>query len=338
MAARGHTPIETRARLRCDLLVMKGKARHHLTAAALVRVAIVFAFIAGVFVLHAGTALAHHDQMNESANCDGWHSEADYVGGGEDREVVVDVTVAGEHIAGTFYFDAAHLGHQASYVLYTRSGNGSVDTSGSISMYSRGSNGHYNLLDGVVHPNLHFDAAKCSTPTNTATATPVPTHTPQPTSTTQPTRTATSTSTPKPTRTATGTAVATNTATAAPTDTPRPADTPVPSATPSQPAATLTATAPAGGSGPTASATPPPPTSSPVPTATNTEVSIVLESVRPPTSGGASPSGPGASFLPDTGLGPVGDGIAAALIALAVLAAGAIGLMSLGLRLRRRAS
>jgi hypothetical protein len=67
-------------------------------------------------------------------------------------------------------------------------------------------------------------------------------------------------------------------------------------------------------------------------------VSIVLESVRPPTSGGASPEGPGASFLPDTGLGPVADGIAAALIALVVLAAGAFGLMFAGVRFRYRAS
>jgi hypothetical protein len=286
--------------------------------------------VAAAAGLH-GTALAHHDEMIESASCNGWHSEADYVGGDEDRKVVVDVTVNGEHITGTFYFDAAHLGHQDSYVLYSRSGTGSVDTSGTVAMYQRGWNGQYNVLDGAVHPDLHFDASQCATPTATATSTPVATSTPPPTNT--------ATSTPKPTRTATSTntAVPTKTSTPRPADTPAPTETPQPSATASHGAPTSTAT-PGGGAEPTASSTPTSGTSSPVPTATSTEVSIVLESIRPPTSGGANPAGPGASFLPDTGLGPVADGIAAALIALAILAAVAIGLMSLGLRLRRRVS
>lgn len=303
-----------------------------LALTAPVRAALLLGVVAAAFALYTRPALAHHDVMVEGGNCNGWHSEADYVGGPDDRKVVLDVTVNGEHIAGTFLFDSGHLGHQDSYVLYSRSGVGSVDTSGTIAMYSRDSHGHYNVFDAAVHPNLHFDASQCATPTASATSTSVPTNTPPPTNT--------ATSTPKPTRTATptNTAVPTNTSTPQPTDTPAPTETPQPSATPSQGTPTATATTPGGGFGPTTSATPTPEASSPVPTATSTEVSIVLESVRPPTSGGASPAGPGASFLPDTGLGPVANGIAAALIALAILAMSAVGLMSLGLRIRRPAS
>ena len=70
---------------------MKGSVAR--TAATASRAALALAIaVAAAFALHAGAALAHHDAMIESASCDGWHSEADYVGGSEDRKVVVDVT------------------------------------------------------------------------------------------------------------------------------------------------------------------------------------------------------------------------------------------------------
>jgi hypothetical protein len=59
--------------------------------------------------------------------------------------------------------------------------------------------------------------------------------------------------------------------------------------------------------------------------------------VRPPSSGSPSPEGPGASFLPDAGLGPVAGGVAAAAALLALLACAALLLMAAGARLRRRA-
>jgi hypothetical protein len=159
------------------------------TLAALVAVA------GGVLALSVGTARAHHNTITESANCNGWLSKAGYSGGGQDRKVVVDVTIDGEHISQTFYFDngAAHLGHPSgSYNLYTRTGTGSVDTSGTITMYSKQGNS-YSKLEDTDHPNLHFSAANCATPTRTATATATKTSTPTRTSTAVPTSTNTAT-------------------------------------------------------------------------------------------------------------------------------------------------
>ncbi len=150
---------------------------------------------AGVLALSVGTARAHHNTITESANCNGWLSKAGYSGGSQDRKVVVDVTIDGEHISQTFYFNngAGHLGHPStSYNLYTRSGDGAVDTSGTITMYSK-QGGSYSKLEDTDHPNLHFTAANCATPTHTATATATRTSTPTKTSTLVPTSTNTAT-------------------------------------------------------------------------------------------------------------------------------------------------
>jgi hypothetical protein len=115
----------------------KGQSGRSFAGVSMTLAALV-AFAGGLMTLSVSIAHAHHNTVTESASCTGWSSRADYEGGNQDRKIVVDVTIAGEHISQTFYFDngAGHLGRQDSYVLYTRSGIGAVDTSGTITIYS----------------------------------------------------------------------------------------------------------------------------------------------------------------------------------------------------------
>jgi hypothetical protein len=232
-------------------------------------------FAAGVALLVArpGVALAHHVTVTERADCAGWETKAEYFGGDGDRKVVIDVMVNAEHLAQTLYFDNApgHLGHMNYYLLYDRTGTGSLHTSGTITMYELLGGSYTHVVDSdtpvtdLVCATATNTATSTATPTATATATPVtPTDTPTETPVTPtdpPTSTATvleqGTSTPIPTLTptqtptstdiasdgtitppATDTAVATSTPVDSRTDTPVPAhtsvtpDTPAPQSTP----------------------------------------------------------------------------------------------------------
>ena len=195
----------------------------------IVRIALGLALLAAggaLFLTRPGVALAHHTETSTSGDCAAWTTNAEYIGGDEDRKVVVDVTINGEHILQTFYFDygPGHLGHQSYWLLYERSGAGSLAAGGTIVMYRRNHAGAYTIVDGseVVSVNMQCaTATPTATSTNTHTATAIPTDTPAatPTNTSIPTETATpepsSTSTPL----ATDTPAATSTTTPAPTAT-----------------------------------------------------------------------------------------------------------------------
>lgn len=172
-------------------------------------------------------------------------------------------------------------------------------------------------------------ATATNTPTETATNTPTETATATPTDTATATATATDTATNTPTETATNTPTETATATATATNTATNTATATATNT-----ATNTATATATNTPPphvsSATPTPRPPTATPVPP-TSTPVVAVLPAVRPP-----APSNPVAVLLPNTGLGAVADGIAGAMMLLAVLGGGALLLMAAGVRLRKR--
>jgi hypothetical protein len=163
--------------------------------------AAIFAAGAALFIARPGIALAHHVTVTESASCSGWDSKAEYIGGPDDRKIVVNVTINGEHIAQTLYFDngPGHLGHQNYYLLYHRSGTGTLVSSGTILMYER-VNGRYTTIVNSSSPDTNDTNMVCgptstqtTTAAATATSTPVP---PTPASTiVPPTDTPTSTAT-----------------------------------------------------------------------------------------------------------------------------------------------
>lgn len=249
-------------------------------------------------------ALAHHVAVDDQASCSGWTASAEYIGGDEDRMVVVDVMINAEHIAQTFLFDEAHLGHQDYWLLYERTGTGSLQTSGTVTMYERGRSGGYTRLAQTDYTGVDL---VCASPTAT------------------PTRTATATSTPP----ATNTPIATSTSTPTPQDTvetggsvtPIPTETPTPETSVEAtitPLATETSTPSAQGST-TPLATNTPSRDGNTRTATSTAIVATptfTDEVRgstPPEqpSGPDSPSGANSGNPPETGarLPNAGDGM-----------------------------
>jgi hypothetical protein len=300
-------------------------------------VAAALALIAGTFTVFVGTAYAHHNSVTESANCNGWASKADYIGGGADRKVVVSVVIDGEVINQTFFFDngTGHLGHQNNYNLYTRSGTGPVQTSGTITMYRKNNGGNYTIVTDTDHPNLNFSATQCASPTATRTTSPTstvsPTKTVSPTSTTSPTDTPTNTATPTntPTETPTESPTETPTETSAPTETPTGTTTPTetatvtPTSTPKTPTETPEATRTRTRRTETPTATPQTPTQTSSPTPESE-----VESVQ------STPTQPIAQVLPDAGAGPYG-GNGWVLLAL-LFGASTIGLAGVSAGMRTR--
>lgn len=295
--------------------------------------------IAGIaiFVARPGIALAHHVTIAENADCNAWSTKAEYVGGPEDRKVVVDVTINGEHISQTFYFDLApgHLGRVGYYVLYERSGSGSLTTSGSVIMYQRDSGGAYTQVADSDYTSVNLVCASSPTATATPTDTPLPpSATPTATSTVE----AQGTTTPIPTDTPTTEATATGTPPPAatiippegttpiarPTDTPVATNTPNPSNTPS-----ATDTPPASTHTPVATNTPAAVTT---PAASTTPLTSIVLGLVPPEqpTGRTSPPQPTGRAFPATGngvrqRGGVAGGLAGAIVAgigLAVVASG----------------
>jgi hypothetical protein len=276
--------------------------------------------VAGIalFVVRPGTAFAHHAEIAVGGDCTAWTTKAEYIGGDEDRKVVVDVIINGEAIQETFFFDfdPGHLGHQDYWLLYERSGSGSLQTSGTITLYRR-SGGAYSIVDNSTSVDEGFECEEAQ-----GTVTPLPTDTPEPTST----------NTPEPTATDTPVPTATNTPEPAATDTP-------------QPTATNTVQA-----SPTPTPTEPEPTNTPIATNTPPAQPTFISTVEaaappnrppaeePPSSRQTPPEEPedGGSGFPRSGYGTQspGSGLAAGIAGL-MLAAG--GMIVLGTGLRRRA-
>jgi len=205
---------------------------------------------AGLTLLFArpDAALAHHIETDEEYSCAGWTVRGEYIGGDGDRMIVVDVTINGEHIDKTFIFDEDNLGHQDYWLLYARSGTGSLQTSGTITMYERSRRGGYTIE--VDEDGTDIDLI-CATPTATRTATPRATNTPVPT--------ATQTATPEDTTETESsvTPIPSNTpgASSTPEITTNSTITPLPSNTPAAPDATNTPNTPSGGNPRTATST-----------------------------------------------------------------------------------
>jgi len=292
----------------------------------IVRIALGLALLAAgaaLFLTRPGIAWAHHTQVSTSGDCAAWTTKGEYIGGSEDRKVVVDVTINGEHILQTFYFDVGpgHLGHQSYWLLYERSGSGSLVASGTIVLYRRSGAGTYTVVDDTDVVNVNM---LCATATTTATATFTSTHT------------ATAVPTDTPTGTPTVTPPVTETSTPEPTDTHEPSSTSTAVAT-NTPVQTATSTAVTEGS-----VTPLPPTSTPA-AATPTFVSTV-EALLPPDqphepdqpSNGESPPQETASGLPNTGAfaGSGREALLRGFFGVALAAAGLAGVAS-GLRRQR---
>lgn len=293
-------------------------------------------FVAGAALLVArpGVALAHHVTVTERADCAGWETKAEYFGGDGNRKIVIDVMINAEHIAQTLYFDNApgHLGHANYYLLYDRTGTGSLHTSGTIIMYELLDGTYTHVVDSdapaadlvcaTATPTATNTAAATSTATDTPTATPVtPTDTPTPTATVHEQGTATPLATLTPTATATATetdVTIDGTITPLATDTAVATSTPVGSRT-NTPVPTHT------------SVTPDTPPSQSTPTL----VSVVRSSSR---SGGSteyqSPVSPSERALPSTGQGARTPGAIFAGLLGALLAAVGLGVCATGLRAR----
>jgi len=280
------------------------------------------------FFARPGVALAHHVTVTEGGDCSGWFVRAEYIGGGDDRMVVVDVTVNGEAVQQTFYFDNApgHLGHQDYWLLFERTGSGAVHASGTIIMYAPDGGAYTDIVDS--------DAVAWSLVCEDATATP----------TSSPTATATATPTTAPTSTPSAVPTATATATISPpaTDTPEPTETPfredvtpLPSATataaPSSPtAAAHTATATPQGS---MTATPAGDTTTAIVTPTFVDSVLgITPTPRGSDTAGGPPPRTGNAF-PSTGRGTDVGSMAWAFASLLLAGAG-LALASTGLRLR----
>jgi hypothetical protein len=293
--------------------------------------------IAGVavFVARPQAALAHHAESSFEGDCTGWTISAEYIGGDEDRKGVVDVVINGEVVQETFLFDneAGHLGHQDFWVLYQRTGTGSLHASGTVTLYKR-TGGAYTTFDNSATVDADLDCGEepTVTPGQQGTVTPLPTDTPEPTAT----------GTPEPTATETAVPTATNTAEPTPTEDITTDGTVTPLAT-NTPAASATPTMPAEESTPT-----PVPTNTPSggPPAGPTLVSTVEAAApsgprqpsEPPSSRQTPPEEPeeGGSGFPRSGYGAQSpeNGLAGAIAGL-MLAAG--GLVIMGAGLRRRA-
>lgn len=302
-------------------------------------------FAAGVLLLIArpGTALAHHVTITDNASCTSWSTKVEYIGGPDDRKMVVNVMVNGEHITQTFYFDnaAGHLGHQNYYLLYQRAGTGSLHTSGTITMYQK-ANGAYTSVASVTKPNVNLNCASTATPTNTPTSTSTVTPVPS---------TSTPTSTPgQPTNTPTSTATAGEPGTETPvaTNTPQPTST-IATGETVTPLATDTATAIATSTGTAtnvaeSSTSTPESTSTslatgnietPEPPITPTLVSLVRNSTFPEHPGeDRSPSSPSERALPSTGQGTRTPGAIFVGLLGTVLAAIGLGACATGMRTR----
>jgi hypothetical protein len=286
-------------------------------------------FVAGIvlFVARPGIALAHHIEIHDEIDCESWETSAVYIGGDDDRKVVVDVVINGEVIQQEFYFDnePGHLGHQDEYVLYTRTGTGTLLTSGTITMYERDGDDDYTIDADSDYTDINLDCDD----EEVATATPVaPTSTPQPENT--PETPATNTAVPQPT----GTPLA--------EETPAATSTAVPTATPSGPSPTDTPdtnepdSTPEGPGGPT----PEGPGSAVVstPTMTSSVLGFVPQppaSQAPPAQQGAPPEGT-ASSLPSAGQPAASpQGVVMGLLGTALAAAGLV-IAGRGMRMATR--
>jgi hypothetical protein len=290
--------------------------------------------VIGVMILNRGTALAHHTQVVESADCNGWSSRAEYIGGSGERKVVVDVVINGEVIQQTFFFDddaADHLGVQNFWLLYERTGTGPVVTSGTITLYTKSGGVYTNVVD-TDSPSLNFDAGICATntptPTQTHTPTQTPTNTHTPTNTPTHTHTPTNTPTDTPTNTHTPTNTPTGTFTPVPTDTPTNTPTHTPTNTPTNtPTHTFTPT-----NTPTRTNTPTvrrEPSNTPTPeepTSTPTRVITVLPNTAVP-----PVTRPPVTRLPSAGTGSPYDQPLDAL-AMAMIAGSVVCLALMGIR------
>ena len=263
--------------------------------------------VAVPLVVRPGIALAHHVTAMETGDCTAWDTKAEYFGGDGDRKIVIDVMINAEHVSATLYFDlgVGHLGHTDYYLLYDRSGNGSLHTSGTITMYEKIGATYSHVVNNATL-GMNFDCAPSPTATSTATATTVP-----PTNTVTSTATAMeqSTSTPRPARTPSPTATSVITES---TVTPFASATPTPLTTLeiATPASTNTARTTGGLATPGARTTP-------------TLVSIVHSSARPSES--LEPAPPVDRALPSTGQGaPTRGAILAGLLGTLVAAVGLV--------------
>lgn len=291
-------------------------------------------FAAGVALLVArpGVALAHHVTITERLDCSGWETKAEYFGGDGDRKIIVDVMINDERIAETLYFDNApgHLGHAAYYLLYDRTGTGSLHTSGTITMYELLGGSYTRVVDSDVAATDMVCAT--ATPTATYTATATSTSTPV-TPTGTPTSTATvaeqGSSTPIPTATHTPTPAATTTGvTTDGTITPLATDTATPTSTPVTSSATGT---PASTNTTVSTVT----SNTPAPRSTPTLVNIVHSSTKP--EGPVelrSPASPSERALPSTGQGARTPGAIFAGLLGTLAAAIGLGVCATGLRAR----
>jgi hypothetical protein len=282
------------------------------------------------FFARPGVALAHHVTVTEWGDCSGWLVRAEYIGGGDDRMVVVDVTINGEVVQQTFYFDDApgHIGHQNYWLLFERTGSGPVQAFGTVVMYAPDGGAYTDVVDtDDVGLSLECEAAT-QTPTSSPTTTPTTAATPTPTPEAP--------STPSP--------VPTATATQAPTDTPEPTETPFREDVTPLPSPTITATATASSptppartatATPGAQATPTPAGDTTTALATPTLVDSVL-GITPTPRGSDTAGGPpprtGNAF-PSTGTGTDARSTAWAFAGLLFAGVG-LALASTGLRLR----
>jgi hypothetical protein len=258
----------------------------------------------GVVLLKAGTASAHNVTAAPGASCAGWTYVASYNNGGgggpgDNRLVVVDVTIGGNVIKDYQYFDTltTHPAPPAgftvidhpplvSFTLFNLSGpvtDFPVAASGSIKIYQTGATGspstdaYYNQylpqysqdpIPAVPPLPGHCPTSTGTPATATATQTPAPTHTATSTNTPAPaTNTPTETASTTPAATSTNTPAPTNTPTNTPIGTATPTNTPISTSTPQTPTNTPISTA-THTTTPIATATPLTPTNTPTSTST----------------------------------------------------------------------
>jgi hypothetical protein len=268
--------------------------------------------LSALFVLQAGTAFAHHVEIDTETTCDTYTFRADYIGGESDRYAEVLVNGA---LVETVQFPNSVPDFIDDFFVLT--GNLPTDTTVEIRLYVPQPGD--DRLESTKSATIDEDAT--CTPAPPATATNTPPH---------------STDTPAPTET--NTPSATNTPVPTATETAEPTATPDASTSTPPPTATATSVPPTETPRPN-TPTSVPATSTPAVDTTPTFVSTV-ESLGP-----GGPEGPGtsteppqetASGLPSAGTGSSSAWVAAALTLLAMGAAG-LALTTFGMRKRTQA-
>lgn len=143
----------------------------------------------GALIAIPAVVLAHHNDVIQTANCQGWQVKGIYSGGNGYRRAVWNFDLNGVNQSGSWQ------GISSGRTLFDVTGTGEVDADGYLKLYQLSIHGWQEVDNDTI--NLHFHDNCNPEPTPTGEPTPTPEDTPTPTPTTTPIVTATPKEEPK---------------------------------------------------------------------------------------------------------------------------------------------